>query len=1190
VASSGGGKILRDTTAKVTDFDAFGNVLAEELSTVGVDLTLHVERTFKNDTDRWVLGQLQTQEECSAAAMQSQCRTLTRTTTIHGEVDTEAMATDDGSAETKLKVTYVRDDFGNVTGITAEDAFGHHRATTIEYEPEGIFPDKHLNAAGHTSFPEFDAGLGVLTKWTDPNGHVTERKYDGFGRLGLEARPDGAQTSITLARTKDGGAWRVTQRTKTSGGADDVVEYDSLGRPIRWWWHGPATPRATGAPPRLMQEVEYDPRSGQIARRSVPVSEGTAESEVLFDVYEFDVLAREVRHTTPWKAITETAYDGLLAQVIDPLGNVTSTQLDPLGRPVAITDAAKGLTSYTYGPFGALYTVTAPGGALTRTTRDALGRVQKLEDPDRGTSLQTYNGFGELLESTDALGRVVTFEPDGLGRPKSRTDQKGAEVLTTTWTWDTAANGIGKLHKLASPDGLKTHSYNNLGQLEGLSLAVSGATLEGKLSYDQFGRVETITYPTPAGAPPFVVTQEYDPYGHVLKVRDDATTYWHLKDVDNAGRFREEVLGNDVLTERSYFADKQRLKSITTQRGATMVQSLAYEYDARLSLKSRTDARQVQNPTERFRYDALDRLTCAYFSVKEDPFAPCASSYGYAPNGNLTFKSDVGILSYNDPAHPHAVTTAGLESYGYDAVGNQVTRPGGVTVSYTPFDLPKTLTQAAVTVTFGYDGDQTRIRKTTPYAETLYFGELYERVAKKVPAVMTEHRYYIHSPERVVAVVTRGGNEPGTLYVHTDHLGSVDALTNETGLVVERRSYDAFGKRRSPVWGQVSPASFASKITKGFTGHESDELGLVNMKGRIFDPKLGRFLTTDPIVSNLYFGQSLNAYSYVFNNPLSYVDPSGFQAEDGKDHSPAPMKTSIVENPDGTLGFLGIVQPLEEEPEEGPSEAAEVGAAAPPTDVDTTGSSSGYDPQPVTTALQDWRQNPYVQVEGGFLAGLSLGMVPFGAVGQQGLDAADVLPHGTPAARRGLAVGQVVGGMISLVGGLTGEVLGGAATVTGIGALIGVPAMAVSTTLVVGGAANVAAGLWGLTQSMMSSGPGSSGSQATPTAGGAKRGPKTDPNAPHNATVRSQADALESEGNMIVAGGGQAKERLIPTPGGVKGGRRPDILYRSPNGELRGRNVGLVDSKGRPVPREQSALDDLNGPGRLPTDFVPYKK
>jgi YD repeat-containing protein len=133
---------------------------------------------------------------------------------------------------------------------------------------------------------------------------------------------------------------------------------------------------------------------------------------------------------------------------------------------------------------------------------------------------------------------------------------------------------------------------------------------------------------------------------------------------------------------------------------------------ARLSLKSRTDALQPQNTTERFRYDALHRLK--------------------------------------------------------------------------------------------------RVRKTTPKEETLYVEGLYERVTQMASA-QTEHRYFIHAPERVVAVVTRGGKEPGTLYVHTDHLGSVDALTNEKGTVVERRSYDAFGQRRNPLWGQAPPGSFASK-------------------------------------------------------------------------------------------------------------------------------------------------------------------------------------------------------------------------------------------------------------------------------------------------------------------------------------------------------------------------------------------
>jgi RHS repeat-associated protein len=107
--------------------------------------------------------------------------------------------------------------------------------------------------------------------------------------------------------------------------------------------------------------------------------------------------------------------------------------------------------------------------------------------------------------------------------------------------------------------------------------------------------------------------------------------------------------------------------------------------------------------------------------------------------------------------------------------------------------------------------------------------------------------------------------------------------------------------------------------------------------------------------------------------------------------------------------------------------------------------------------------------------------------------------------------------------------------------------------------------------------------------GGAKRGPKTDPTAPHNATIRAEADALEAEGNTIIAGGGREKERLIKTPGGKKSGRRPDILYETPEGEVRGRNVGRARTDGTPVQREMDALEDLNGPGGIPTDFAPYE-
>jgi len=71
--------------------------------------------------------------------------------------------------------------------------------------------------------------------------------------------------------------------------------------------------------------------------------------------------------------------------------------------------------------------------------------------------------------------------------------------------------------------------------------------------------------------------------------------------------------------------------------------------------------------------------------------------------------------------------------------------------------------------------------------------------------------------------------------------------------------------------------AFNDITTRGFTGHEQvDAMGVIHMNGRIYDPKLGRFLQADPIVQAPKNSQSLNRYSYVLNNPLSYTDPTGY--------------------------------------------------------------------------------------------------------------------------------------------------------------------------------------------------------------------------------------------------------------------------------------------------------------------------
>jgi RHS repeat-associated protein len=65
--------------------------------------------------------------------------------------------------------------------------------------------------------------------------------------------------------------------------------------------------------------------------------------------------------------------------------------------------------------------------------------------------------------------------------------------------------------------------------------------------------------------------------------------------------------------------------------------------------------------------------------------------------------------------------------------------------------------------------------------------------------------------------------------------------------------------------------------SQGFTGHEHiPALGLIHMNGRVSDPEVGRFLSTDPFIQAPDNSQSYNRYSYVLNNPLRYVDPSGY--------------------------------------------------------------------------------------------------------------------------------------------------------------------------------------------------------------------------------------------------------------------------------------------------------------------------
>ena len=111
--------------------------------------------------------------------------------------------------------------------------------------------------------------------------------------------------------------------------------------------------------------------------------------------------------------------------------------------------------------------------------------------------------------------------------------------------------------------------------------------------------------------------------------------------------------------------------------------------------------------------------------------------------------------------------------------------------------------------------------------------------------------------------MTRGGQ---SYFYHTDHLGSVRLLTDAAGAVANRYDYDAFGN-----WEATSYETVANPYA--FTARERDaESGLMFYRARYYDPKIGRFISEDPIG---FEGEDLNLYRYVWNDPTIGIDPTG---------------------------------------------------------------------------------------------------------------------------------------------------------------------------------------------------------------------------------------------------------------------------------------------------------------------------
>jgi RHS repeat-associated protein len=224
-------------------------------------------------------------------------------------------------------------------------------------------------------------------------------------------------------------------------------------------------------------------------------------------------------------------------------------------------------------------------------------------------------------------------------------------------------------------------------------------------------------------------------------------------------------------------------------------------------------------------------------------------------------------------------------TYSYDTNGN-LTSGNGRTLTYTSYNMPATITSGSTTYAYTYSPDHERVRLVHSVQGTFIYihpgsGQLlYEKETRL--SGLVEDKHYLVAGSRVVGVyLSRSDSTTETRYFHQDNLSSTSVITDSTGSLMERLSYAPYGKRRFTNGSDDTGNTLLGTTTKrGFTGHEQlDDVTLIHMNGRIYDPVIGRFMTADPTVQDPMGMQTYNRYSYALGNPLTIVDPSGFAAE-----------------------------------------------------------------------------------------------------------------------------------------------------------------------------------------------------------------------------------------------------------------------------------------------------------------------
>lgn len=761
------------------------------------------------------------------------------TVTEYDDRGLKTSVVENSTSNLPLTTTYTYDIYGNVksksqtgSGISISTEYYDYDATNrfIARKYTTSYPRIKISY----SYDIYDNLISVTDSSRTSCPQTTLYSYDNWGNKVSETSPTGQRKTFTR-----GWGSSMAQRyyVLEQGTAMPWKKtwYDVQGREVKQ--------ESVGANDVLLAKtISYD-NNGQVSQIANTVGDITTT-----DYFTYDTRGRVLsEYSNTGKSKTYSYSGNTVTSTID--GKSYSATYDSWGNVIE-TSGPDGTMSYMYHSCGKPISITSNGSTVTMEYDDC-GNQTKLTDPDAGIMTYAYDALGRVTTERDASGNTTTYSYNKFGKISS---VKVNNNYQTSYSYSVLGNNTGLLASITCNSG-RTYKINytydaynrvtkEVHNIPNSSLL--GTSITYNYTYNTDGLLETMTYPGNV-----TVRYSYDSYGNKIGTSLNGQNVWALEATDG---YETTVNRGQNLTSTERLDMNGNLVYSDIAYNGSILHQMAYTHNANTgNVLSRTG---MFTSKENFTYDDADRLTGVSGGM--------SAEYRYAPNGNITFMTGMGNFAY-ESSKPHAVT--GLEN-----TTGQIDK----STLYTTYNsIGKISTihdpESGFRMNFSYGPDNARCDVS------LYNGFDTIQHITYIPGcdIVSEkdqdgeyfHQWYYYIGDGVLYYRDSYGNTD-TYYTYTDNIGSITRIYDGNGDLQFSAKYDPWGKQTN-VTNNIG-------LIRGYTGHEHIwPFGLINMNGRLYDPLIGRFLSTDNFVQEPLNAQNFNRYSYCLNNPLKYNDPSG---------------------------------------------------------------------------------------------------------------------------------------------------------------------------------------------------------------------------------------------------------------------------------------------------------------------------